>query len=67
MPHDASAAGHSLTWAFLACGCRTVYDGHDRDIGDVVVCPNLATCDRHHGGWTTITETLAGTLTPAAA
>lgn len=39
MLHGTPVSGQPLTWAFLACGCRSVYDSHDRDIGDVVVCP----------------------------
>jgi hypothetical protein len=52
----------TILLAFLACGCRTVYDRDDRRDGEIVVCPNLYTCNGHNGGWTTITETLAGSL-----
>jgi hypothetical protein len=52
----------TITLAFLACGCRTVYDGGDKHDGEVVVCPNLYTCDGHDGGWTTINQALAGSL-----
>lgn len=56
----------TITLAFLACGCRTVYDSGHRQDGDVVVCPNLYTCDGHDGGWTSITQTLPGSLRGAA-
>jgi hypothetical protein len=59
---DPQPAPQTITLAFLACGCRTVYDRADRNVGDVVVCPNLYTCDDHDKGWTSITETLAGSL-----
>lgn len=52
----------TITLAFLACGCRTVYDSGNRHHGDVVVCPNLYTCDGHDSGWTTISQTLPGSL-----
>ena len=55
----------TITLAFLVCGCRTVYDSGDRHDGDIVVCPNLYTCDGHDGGWTTISQTLAGSLRDA--
>lgn len=55
-----------VTFAFLACGCRTVYDDRDPEVSEIVVCPNLLTCNGHRGGWTTVRQTLTGTLVPPA-
>jgi hypothetical protein len=62
---DAQDSTRSVTFAFLACGCRTVYDDRHPPTGEIVICPNLLTCDGHRNGWTTVRQTLGGTLLPA--
>jgi predicted secreted protein len=66
VPVDMQQSTRAVTFAFLACGCRTVYDDHDPQPGQTVVCPNLLTCEGHHGGRTTVRQTLTGTLLPPA-
>lgn len=58
--------GTRITIAFLACGCHTLHqspsDGDGPHAGEQVACPNPHTCTRHRGGWSTITQVLAGTV-----
>jgi hypothetical protein len=61
---DVQDITRSVTFAILACGCRTVYDHRRPHASETVVCPNLLTCDGHRGGWTTVRQTLTGTLLP---
>lgn len=63
---DLRDSTRSVTFAFLACGCRTVYDDRDPEASEIVVCPNLLTCNGHRSGWTTVRQTLTGTLVPPA-
>lgn len=65
---DQTRPGTRVTIAFLACGCHTLhYSPSDSDAphaGERVECPNPHTCARHRGGWSTITQTLTGTVQP---
>lgn len=61
---DVQHSTRAVTFAYLACGCRTVYDDRAPQPGETVICPNLLTCDGHRGGWTTVRQTLTGTLLP---
>ena len=63
---DVQDSTRSITFAFLACGCRTVYDDRHPPTREIVICPNLLTCDGHRSGWTTVRQTLTGTLLPPA-
>lgn len=59
--------GTRITIAFLACGCHTLDQDRVRHAGERAACPNPHTCTRHHGGWSTITQVLAGTVQPPSA
>jgi hypothetical protein len=63
---DLQDGTRTVTFVCLACGCRTVYDDRYPQISEIVICPNLLTCDGHRGGWTTVRQTLTGTLVPPA-
>jgi hypothetical protein len=56
--------GGPVTFALLACGCRTFYVGHDIAPGDPVICPSPARCAGAVSRWTIVTSTLVGTVQP---
>jgi hypothetical protein len=57
-------SGGPATFALLACGCHTIYVGHDTAPGDLVLCPSPAQCAASGSRWTTVTSTLVGTMRP---